>query len=115
MRAKIDTSFRFVSLAYRTADSQCIFPGYHGGPLGIAHPLNDAQEDLSDQIVATWTNFAWTGNPNGLGNYPWPRYTVKNKQVLSERLNGLTTETDAQFAAQHKCAFWDPLSTTPKN
>ena len=78
----------FVSGAYHTGDSQYIFPGYHGGPLGVAHPLNDAQEDLSDQIVAAWTNFAWTGNPNGLGNYPWPRYTGSNGRILLEELNG---------------------------
>ena len=39
------------------------------------HALNKKQTDLSDKLVAAWTNFAWTGNPNGLGNYPWPQYT----------------------------------------
>jgi hypothetical protein len=36
---------------------------------------NKKQTDLSDQLVVAWTNFAWTGNPNGLGNFPWPRCT----------------------------------------
>ena len=63
-------------LAYHTSDIQYLFPLWHGGPAPPAyHSLNKKQTDLSDQLVAAWTNFAWTGNPNGLGNYPWPRYT----------------------------------------
>ncbi len=103
----------FVSGAYHTGDSQYIFPGYHGGPLGTEHPLNAAQEELSSQIVTAWTNFAWTGNPNGLGNYPWPRYTGANGLILMEQLHGLATETDAQYIAQHKCAFWDTVMIYP--
>jgi para-nitrobenzyl esterase len=64
----------FIALAYHTADIQYLFPLWHGGPLGIQHTLNKKQTDLSDQLVVAWTNFAWTGNPNGLGNYPWPKY-----------------------------------------
>ena len=72
----------FLSLAYHTADIQYLFPLWHGGPLPAStHPLNKKQTDLSDQLVAAWTNFAWTGNPNGLGNYPWPRYTQQHDQA----------------------------------
>ncbi len=66
----------FISLAYHTADIQYLFPLWHGGPDGIQHPLNRKQTNLSDQLVAAWTNFAWTGNPNGLGNYPWPAIPI---------------------------------------
>ncbi len=66
----------FLFLAYHTSDIQYLFPLYHGGPAppSVIHLLNNKQQDLSDQLVAAWTNFAWTGNPNGLGNYPWPRF-----------------------------------------
>ncbi len=30
----------FQPLAYHTADIQYLFPGYHGGSRGMAHPLN---------------------------------------------------------------------------
>ncbi|VFU09803.1 Carboxylic ester hydrolase [Methylocella tundrae] len=104
----------FLSLAYHTADIQYLFPLWHGGPDGIQHPLNNKQEDLSDQLVAAWTNFAWTGNPNGLGNYPWPRYT--NNAVkpawLIEDLPVLSTLTDTQYSALRKCNFWDSLTVT---
>jgi para-nitrobenzyl esterase len=100
----------FVSLAYHTSDIQYYWPLYHGGQ-GTPHPLNSKQEDLSDQLVTAWTNFAWTGNPNGIGNSPWPRYTTPNGLFFTEDIApaGLSTETDAFWAAEHKCAFWDTV------
>jgi para-nitrobenzyl esterase len=102
----------FESLAYHTSDIQYLFPLYHGGNKGISHPLNKKQEKLSDQLVAAWTNFAWTGNPNGQGNSPWPRYKKTNGAFLAEDIApaGLSILTDAQFAAEHKCAFWDSVN-----
>ena len=101
----------FQALAYHTSDIQYLFPLWHGGPDGIEHPLNSLQEELSDQLVAAWTNFAWTGNPNGQGNSPWPRFRDKpNKPgVLSENIPNLSTYTDAQFSAKHNCIFWDSI------
>jgi para-nitrobenzyl esterase len=126
----------FVPLAYHTSDIQYLWPLWHGGPLGIEHPLNPLQELLSDELVAAWTNFAWTGNPNGIGNFPWPVYTPSNANapgILSEGLltpqpktisgitlpppappphpPGLSTFTDAQFSNYHHCAFWASFST----
>jgi len=105
----------FVSGAYHTGDSQYIFPFYHGGPLGITHPLDASQETLSDQIVATWTNFASTGNPNGNGNSSWPTYSGPNGALFTENILpvGLGTETDAQFVTEHKCAFWETVLIFP--
>jgi para-nitrobenzyl esterase len=103
----------FMPLAYHTSDIQYLFPLWHGGPQGIEHPLNSLQEDLSDQLVAAWTNFAWTGNPNGQGNSPWPRFQEKENKpgVLIENIPNLSTITDAQLSAKHKCVFWDSIST----
>ena len=76
--------------------------------MGTPHPLNRREEDLSDQLVAAWTNFAWTGNPNGLGNSPWPRYKPNNNgRILVEDIPNLATETDAFWVAEHQCNFWD--------
>ncbi len=101
----------FLSLAYHTADIQYLFPLWHGGPDGIQHPLNKKQTDLSDQLVAAWTNFAWTGNPNGLGNYPWPRYTnstIKPAWLIEDQ-PVLSTLTDPQYSALRKCDFWNSI------
>jgi para-nitrobenzyl esterase len=91
---------------------QFLFSNWHGGILGVnSRPLNAQETELSDQLVAAWTNFARTGNPNGSGNSPWPQFTdqAATPVVLSENVPGLSTFTDAQFAANHHCAFWDPL------
>jgi para-nitrobenzyl esterase len=98
-----------VSLAYHTSELQYLFPGYHGGPLGIQHPLNRQQETLSDEMIAAWSNFAHTGNPDGYGNKPWPRYTTTAQNRLSFDSPLLSTLTQAQFSARHMCAFWNSL------
>ena len=119
----------FVTLAYHTGDIQYYFPLYKGGAVGIAHPLNTQQQLLSDQLVEAWTNFMWTGNPNGQGNSPWPLYTgTRNGLWFTENLKhppnvvattysphitipattppGLSTVTDASVSADHHCDFW---------
>lgn len=105
----------FVPLASHTIDLQFLFPLYHGGPAppSVIHNLNSQEEDLSDQIVAAWTNFAWTSNPNGLGNKPWPPYRLPpaKSYLLSENVPSLSLITNAQFTAEHKCNFWDTILT----
>jgi para-nitrobenzyl esterase len=101
----------FVPLAYHTSDIQYSFPLYHGGQ-GIPHYLNVQQETLSNELVSAWTRFASTGNPDGVGNAPWPTYAAgANKYVfLIEDIPILTTQTNAQFSAQHHCDFWNPIA-----
>jgi para-nitrobenzyl esterase len=99
----------FVGWAYHTADQQYLFPGWSGGPLGTPHSLNKLQGILSDELVAAWTNFAKTGNPNGVGNTPWPRYTAKRHAVLSENISALSTYTQADYNKRHQCAFWETI------
>ncbi len=101
----------YVSGAYHTADIQYLFIGWHGGDQGIPHALNKKQLKLSDELVAAWTNFAWTGNPNGTGNGPWPRY--KNRPnlpgVLQQNIPFSTAITEAAFIGEHKCKLWDSV------
>ena len=102
----------FAALASHTIDIQFLFPGWHGGQLGVnSRALNARETALSDQLVAAWTNFARTGNPNGSGNSPWPKFTDQAgaPAVLSQNVPSLSTFTDAQYAANHHCAFWDPI------
>jgi para-nitrobenzyl esterase len=101
----------FLWRAAHTSDIQYLFPLWHGGPDGIQHSLNKEQIDLSDQLVAAWTNFARTGNPNGVGNYPWPRYTNSSTepQWLIQDIPVLSTLTDTQYSAIRNCDFWDSV------
>jgi para-nitrobenzyl esterase len=100
----------FVPLAAHTIDIQFLFSGWHGGQLGVnSRELNAPETVLSDQLVAAWTNFARTGNPNGgSGNSPWPRFTAGSANFLSENIP-LSTFTGAQFSANHQCDFWNTL------
>lgn len=106
----------FQPLAYHTVDIQFVFPGYHGGNLGVnldqttgqPRELQGNEVILSDQIVAAWTNFAKTGNPNGPGVPPWPAFTVGSPTFLEEGIPS-STESQAQYRAAYHCDFWDNL------
>jgi para-nitrobenzyl esterase len=101
----------FTPLAAHTIDIQFLFPNWHGGVLGLNHPatLSTDETRLSDQLVAAWTNFAATGNPNGTGNTPWPVYTVAPgaPAILSENVPSLSTFSNDDWTANHHCDFWD--------
>ncbi|MDR4307512.1 carboxylesterase family protein [Chelatococcus sambhunathii] len=103
----------FAPGAYHTADIPYLFPGWHGGPDGVAHDLNKKQLKLSDELVTAWTNFARTGNPNGNGDSPWPRYRNKKNQpgILQQNIPYSSPMTDRQYDAGHKCDFWDAIGT----
>lgn len=102
-------------LAAHTIDIQFLFPGWHGGILGVnidqatgaQRDLNAGESNLSDQLVAAWTNFAATGNPNGSGDSPWPVFTTSSQKYLVEDLS-LSTESASEFRSAYKCDFWDP-------
>ena len=106
----------FTPLAAHTIDIQFLFPLWHGGILGVpgasqSPALTPQESILSDELVAAWTNFARTGNPNGTGNSPWPRFVNQEgvPEYLSENVPSLSTFTNAQFGARHDCDFWDTI------
>ena len=99
----------FEPLAAHTIDIQFLFPLWRGGILGVAHPLNPAETLLSDQLVAAWTQFARTGNPNGTGSAPWPRFAGANPMFLSQNVGGLSTYGADHYAEMHQCSFWDTI------
>jgi para-nitrobenzyl esterase len=107
----------FVSLAYHTSDIQYYWPLYHGGPLGHKHPLDTAQEILSEQLVTAWTNFATSGDPNRPKRIPglasqWPQNTGGAKGlILSEDIApaGITTFTNQEWSLEHHCGLWDSV------
>lgn len=45
-------------------------------------PFTDADRRLSALAGSYWANWVKTGNPNGAGLPPWPRYTLQDKQIL---------------------------------
>ncbi len=105
----------FRPLAYHTSDIQFLFKNWHGGNLGVnldqvsgqPRELQGSEVDLSDKLVAAWTNFAKTGNPNGSGNSPWPRATTGGPFLQED--TPLATESTSEYRANYKCDFWDTL------
>ncbi len=105
------------ALAYHTSDIQFVFPGYHGGQLGVnldqltgqPREIQGLEVKLSDQIVAAWTNFAKSGNPNGHGNAPWPAFTTSSSNFLNETIP-LSIMSELDFRSAYHCDFWDPQS-----
>jgi para-nitrobenzyl esterase len=111
----------FQPLAAHTIDIQFLFVDWHGGQLGVnlsqdaISPANNQPRNLqgseiglSDQLVAAWTNFVKTGNPNGTEAPVWPVFTPSSSTFLQEDIPN-SLETEAQYRANYKCDFWDSL------
>ncbi len=101
--------FSFAHGAAHTIDIQFLFPGWHGGTLGASHKLTAQEQVLAHQLVTSWTNFMYTGNPNLTGDKPWPRYTAASTDLLSQNVPASSPLSAADFMTQHKCAFWDTV------
>jgi para-nitrobenzyl esterase len=94
--------------SYHAADVLYLFDSELRG--GHA-PFTAAQEALAAAMVSYWTRFARTGSPNRQDLPPWPRYTPVSDLHMS--LEPPTPQAESDFAADHKCAFWDSFETAP--
>ncbi|MET7508475.1 carboxylesterase family protein [Streptomyces albidoflavus] len=99
-----------VSFSYGSGhvqEVQFLFPGFAGGG-GVRHELNEPQKALARHMVAYWTTFARTGDPNGPGSSGsprWPVYEAGADTVLS--LRAPLPEVTTSFSRTHHCDFWD--------
>ncbi len=98
--------------AYHGAETQYIFPMAGTVGCGLTYPgLSPDQQTLAGAMVAYWTAFAKTGNPNksALPRPPaWPLYTGPTGKLLS-LVAGTPIQMNASaFDSDHKCSsFWD--------
>ncbi len=110
----------YQALAYHTADIQFLFPNFSGGILGVNLDQKDGQPrelqgpevKLSDQLVAAWTNFAATGNPNGSRALKWNLFKANSGPFLQQDIP-TSVEFVAQYRSNYKCDFWDSSLTYP--
>jgi para-nitrobenzyl esterase len=106
--------------AYHTVDIQFQYVDFHGGKFGVnkdqisdqLRELQGPEITLSDQLVAAWTNFAASGNPNGTGAPVWAVFTGGSGPFLQEDIPN-SAESVAQYRTNYKCDFWDPRLTYP--
>jgi para-nitrobenzyl esterase len=73
--------------------------------VGGAPPLDDAQRQLSRQMIAYWSQFVSTGAPKAAGQPGWPKIgRGAHAPRLSLRTDGSRVTTS--FEADHQCRFW---------
>ncbi len=75
--------------------------------LGLFQSLDPAQARLADELIARWSTFARTGDPNLAGTKTWPRATPLDRTVQSLDPAGVT-RTD--FYRDHQIGFWHSLA-----
>jgi para-nitrobenzyl esterase len=66
--------------------------------------LSSPQQQLATTMKSYWTNFAKRGFPSSFGTPVWPSFNDVTQQIQS--LIPPTPQTETDFAANHKCAFW---------
>jgi carboxylesterase type B len=92
--------------AGHAAELAYMWPSFDNG-VPIAPTFDAGERELALDMARYWGSFVRTGRPSARDSSPWLRYDV-TKRFLSLRAgDGSTPITDAAFAAEHNCAFWD--------
>jgi len=79
------------------------FPSIRSGFEPKGYKLTEREQYVSNSMVKYWTNFAKTGNPNGLGVPKWDRYTLSRDNDLNLYWN----ITSRYNTTKDVCEFWD--------
>jgi para-nitrobenzyl esterase len=96
-------------------DLQLPLGAQHSGTNGLVHfspsKLDPNQLALQNQLLAEWTYYAHTGNPNAPQTPAWGLYSGRQHPVMVLQPADTSQPTPAAFiAAQHNCGFWDQVT-----
>ena len=97
--------------ASHASEIQFLFPQANPSGFGLnlpQTPLTANEQQLSDRMVGYWTTFAANGDPNGVGQPLWQRFT-RNGQVMQSFVPP-SASPETNFATVHQCEFWDTVS-----
>jgi para-nitrobenzyl esterase len=91
--------------AVHTSEMPYQFPGFSNTSVLDGPPLAAPQQELSQQMVAYWSSFVYTGRPAGAGLPEWKPFDRSRQALkLKPRAVGMF---DA--SAAHQCAMWERL------
>jgi para-nitrobenzyl esterase len=83
-------------------------------PEGTSQVLGKDQAKLSREMVAYWTNFARSGNPNSTGTGSWPRYNESRQYLALVPPQSQLIDEAAIAVARGITTFWQPLFEADK-
>ncbi|WP_448189322.1 carboxylesterase/lipase family protein [Azospirillum sp. sgz301742] len=91
--------------AAHSSELNYYFPGYSNTSQISAPDLARDQQDMADQMVASWANFVKTGVPTTPGLKEWKRFNDGGSAIRFEP--GKIAAFDP--AADYQCTFWKGL------
>lgn len=91
--------------AFHGAELRYLFQAKLPGPT-LNVPLSAAQQKLADQMVAYWSQFAATGNPNAPAWPQWPPFDANKAASLALSSTSITAFSALGFKTDHQCALW---------
>lgn len=91
--------------AFHGAELRYLFQAKLPGPT-LNLSLSTAQQQLADQMVRYWGQFAATGNPNLAANPLWPSFTAGKASSLALNSASITAFQASSFKTDHQCALW---------
>jgi para-nitrobenzyl esterase len=84
------------NMAYHSAEIEYVFGTLNWKKL----PWTEADRKVSELMQSYWTNFAKSGNPNGMGLPEWPEYGEKHEVMyLSADAKAMPDEHRTQYVA----------------
>jgi para-nitrobenzyl esterase len=93
--------------AVHSSELNYLFPNLSNTAAINAPDLAPASQGLANQMVAYWTQFAYTGNPNVAGLPSWPPYAGQQSSTVMLLKPNAVAPYNSDSA--HQCtAFWAP-------